>query len=87
MNKDEYQKLVKEFTPKEKKGKNALIAFLIGGLVAVSYTHLFEDENFLQARYDMAGRICDNTRIYDARGTVDELSKRLVKKLWSEKFS
>lgn len=41
----------------------------------------FEDENFLQARYDMAGRICDNTRIYDARGTVDELSKRLVKKL------
>ena len=33
MNKDEYQKLVKEFTPKEKKGKNALIAFCVGGLV------------------------------------------------------
>ena len=33
MNKDEYQKLVEEFTPKEKKGKNALIAFCIGGLV------------------------------------------------------
>jgi len=33
MNKDEYQKLVKEFTPKEKKFRNALIAFGVGGLV------------------------------------------------------
>ena len=33
MNKEEYQKLVDEFTPKEKKGKNAVIAFVVGGLV------------------------------------------------------
>ncbi len=33
MNKDEYQKLVKEFTPKEKKLKNAVIAFLVGGSI------------------------------------------------------
>lgn len=33
MNKDEYQKLVKEYTPKEKKLKNAVIAFCVGGLV------------------------------------------------------
>ncbi len=33
MRKEEYQKLVKEFTPKENKWKNAVIAFLVGGLV------------------------------------------------------
>ena len=33
MNKDEYQKLVKEFTPKEKKLKNAVLAFLVGGAI------------------------------------------------------
>ena len=29
MNKDEYQKMVKEFTPKENKVKKSLIAFLL----------------------------------------------------------
>ena len=33
MNKDEYQKLVSEFTPKEKKLKNAVVAFLVGGAI------------------------------------------------------
>ena len=33
MNKEEYQKLVDEFTPKEKKLQNAIVAFVIGGLV------------------------------------------------------
>lgn len=33
MNKEEYQKLVDEFTPKEKKLKNAIVAFVVGGLV------------------------------------------------------
>ena len=33
MNHDEYKKLVKKLTPKENKSKNALIAFLVGGLV------------------------------------------------------
>ncbi|MCI8394583.1 MAG: SpoVA/SpoVAEb family sporulation membrane protein [Bacilli bacterium] len=33
MNKDEYKKLVDEYTPKENKVKNAIIAFLVGGLV------------------------------------------------------
>ena len=33
MNKDEYQKLVSEFTPKEKKLKNAVLAFLVGGAI------------------------------------------------------
>ncbi len=33
MNKDEYQKLVDEYTPKEKKLKHAVIAFLVGGLI------------------------------------------------------
>ena len=33
MNKDEYQKLVKKLSPKEPKLKNALISFLVGGLV------------------------------------------------------
>jgi len=35
MNKDEYQKLVEEYTPKEKKLKNAVIAFLVGGAVGL----------------------------------------------------
>lgn len=33
MNKEEYQKLVEEFTPKEKKLKNAVLAFLVGGAI------------------------------------------------------
>lgn len=33
MRKEEYQKLVAEYTPKENKWKNAVIAFLVGGLV------------------------------------------------------
>ncbi len=33
MNKDEYKKIVEQLTPKENKGKNAFIAFLVGGLV------------------------------------------------------
>lgn len=35
MNKDEYKKLVDKLTPKENKSKNAIIAFLVGGLVGV----------------------------------------------------
>lgn len=41
----------------------------------------FEDERYLQTRYDMSQVICENTNIYDARGTIEELSHRLVKKL------
>ncbi len=33
MNKDEYQKLVEEYTPKEKKLKNAVLAFFVGGAI------------------------------------------------------
>ena len=33
MNKDEYQKLVKELSPKEPKLRNACVAFLVGGSV------------------------------------------------------
>ncbi len=33
MNKDEYQKLVKKYEPKENKLENAIYAFLIGGMV------------------------------------------------------
>ena len=33
MNKDEYKKIVDKLTPKENKGKNAFIAFLVGGIV------------------------------------------------------
>ncbi len=36
MRKDEYQKLVSEYTPKENKWKNAVIAFLVGGLVGLT---------------------------------------------------
>ena len=35
MNKDEYNKLVKNLTPKENKSKNAIVAFLVGGCVGV----------------------------------------------------
>lgn len=41
----------------------------------------FENERFLQERYNMSKLICENTNIYDARGTIDELSHRLVKKI------
>ena len=33
MNKDEYQKLVKDMSPKEPKLRNAVVAFLVGGSV------------------------------------------------------
>lgn len=33
MNKEEYQKLVKEMTPKEPKLRNAIVAFLVGGSI------------------------------------------------------
>ena len=33
MNQDEYKKLVNEITPKENKMKNAIVAFLVGGLI------------------------------------------------------
>ncbi len=33
MNQDEYQKLVKQFTPKERKFKNAVVSFLVGGCI------------------------------------------------------
>ena len=36
MRKHEYQKLVSEYTPKENKWKNAVIAFLVGGLVGLT---------------------------------------------------
>ncbi len=35
MDKEEYKKLVKEKYPKEKRVKNALIAFLVGGLIGL----------------------------------------------------
>ncbi len=35
MNKEEYKEMVKQITPKEKKWKNASIAFLVGGLMGV----------------------------------------------------
>lgn len=35
MDKEEYKKLVKEKYPKEKRGKNAIIAFLVGGLIGL----------------------------------------------------
>lgn len=41
----------------------------------------FEDKKYLQDRYNMAKEICENTHIYEARGTIDELSKMLVKRL------
>lgn len=40
----------------------------------------FENEQYLQRRYDLSKIICESTSIFDARGTIDELSKRLVKK-------
>ncbi len=36
MNKEEYQKLVSEYTPKEPKLKNACLAFLVGGAIGFS---------------------------------------------------
>lgn len=42
MNKDEYKKLVKKYTPNEDKLKNALIAFIVGGLVGVISTFIYK---------------------------------------------
>ena len=41
MNKEEYQKLVKKYTPSEDKLKNALIAFVVGGLIGVLSCFIF----------------------------------------------
>ena len=35
MNKEEYAKLVKKYTPSEEKLKHALIAFLVGGIIGI----------------------------------------------------
>ena len=35
MKKEEYQKLVKKYTPKDNKIENALIAFISGGIVGL----------------------------------------------------
>lgn len=40
----------------------------------------FEDGKYTKKRYRDATVICDNTNVYDARGTIDDLSKKLVKK-------
>ena len=42
MNNKEYQKLVKKHTPKPKVGKNAAIAFFIGGLLG-SFSELLQE--------------------------------------------
>ena len=41
MNKEEYQRLVKKYTPSEDKLKNALIAFVVGGLIGVLSCFIF----------------------------------------------
>lgn len=41
MNKEEYQKLVKKYTPSEDKLKNALIAFVVGGLIGILSCFIF----------------------------------------------
>lgn len=41
MNKDDYKKLVKRFTPKEEGLKNALIAFISGGVIGVISTIIY----------------------------------------------
>jgi len=49
MNKNEYLKLVKKYTPKEEVVKNALVAFISGGLIGVFSTFiycLFINSNF-----------------------------------------
>lgn len=35
MDKEEYKKIVNRLTPKENKGKNAIVAFLVGGCIGV----------------------------------------------------
>ena len=44
------------------------------------YDPSFENEKFLQERYDMARRIQDKTKVYDARGTAKVLTKRIGNK-------
>lgn len=39
----------------------------------------FESEKYLQNRYEISKQICESTNIYDARGTVDTLTRRLKK--------
>ena len=41
----------------------------------------FENERYLEERYNIASNITNTTNIYDARGTIEEISKRLVRKL------
>lgn len=42
MNKEEYQKFIKTYTPKPKKTKNAIIAFLVGGILGTASELLLE---------------------------------------------
>lgn len=42
MNKEEYQKLVKKFTPEENKLRNAFMAFLVGGIVGIISVAIYE---------------------------------------------
>ena len=51
MNKIEYKKLVKKYTPSENKLKNALIAFVSGGVVGVIATIIYVI--FLKFEYDV----------------------------------
>jgi len=46
MNKDEYKKLVDEFTPKVRKFRHAMVAFFVGGLIGVlgqASVHVFQN--------------------------------------------
>lgn len=36
MNKEEYQKLVEKYTPKENKKRNAIVSFITGGIIGLS---------------------------------------------------
>jgi len=42
MNKEEYGRLVKKYTPSEDKLKNALMAFVVGGLIGVFSCFIFQ---------------------------------------------
>ena len=59
MNKEEYQKLVKDYTPKEKKLENAFMAFVTGGIVgvigAIIYTILL--------KFDISSKIANTWTI------------------------
>ncbi len=60
MNKSEYQKLVKELSPKEKKVKNVTIAFFIGGLIGFlgELTIYYLITAFGMSKTDASGWLC-----------------------------